>query len=88
MQMNQYHDISDEEEGIESENLGIVESLDMLDKVIECIAVDEESQSVLYRVIKNPEGLCLKKRRQQPITLYFTRIFGVIYVFRHVHLSV
>ena len=60
--------ISDEEEDIESESVGIVESLDMLDKIRKCTAADEESQAMLSSVIKKLEDLRRIKRRQQPIT--------------------
>ena len=60
---DQYQDIPDQEEDIESESVGIVESLDMLDKIRKCTAVDEENQAMLYSVIKKLEGLQLKKRR-------------------------
>ena len=81
IQMNPYRTIgtmiySDEEEDIESESVGIVESLDMLDKIRKCTAVDEESQAMLYSVIKKLEGLRLKKRIKLSSVDYFKKLFS------------
>ena len=73
---DQYQDISEEEEDIESESVGIVESLDMLDKIRKSTSVDEESQAMLSSVIKKLEGLRLEKATSNTSVYFFKNLFS------------